>query len=137
MLSPSRPRLPLRLQQLENRVTPAVVSNGDRSFTDTEILVGIESPDPLFHLTGRVVTNRWNDFDLINSSLSYRSPTTGVGLLQAKLRPGVDPLTAVAKLQAQPGITFAEPNYVILSDPREWVPNDPLYASPGQWHISK
>ena len=117
----SRPRLPLRLQSLEHRVAPAIITQAGQSFTDTEVLVGIRSDDPLFHLTGRVVTNRWNDIDIAGSSLMFRRESTGTGILEARLQPGVDPIPVIEKLRGQPGIEFAELSPRPKSCPLYWL----------------
>jgi len=49
----------------------------------------------------------------------------GIGALYSALPPGIDPLTAKARLESLPQVRYAEPNYYRYLDA---APNDPLFA---------
>jgi hypothetical protein len=130
----------LRLVALESRIAPAIVSRGDRNFTDGEILVKLVSDDPLFAFTGRVVADRLGGiFDLDRSEFLFRRDTEARGVIFAALQPGVSPETAINALRGRPGIEAAEPNWVSVIPaegfPQDSPPDDPLYSK--QWHLAK
>ena len=50
-------------------------------------------------------------------------------LVEITLISETDPLDAVASLSTLPYVIWAEPNHIYQFDPREFTPNDPMYAN--------
>ncbi len=59
---------------------------------------------------------------------SFRS----IALVLLSLPEGVEVFDAMKKLEGKNGVLWSSPNFVYEGDPREFVPNDPSYAS--QYH---
>jgi subtilisin-like proprotein convertase family protein len=107
----------------------------DAFASPTEVLVGLRSATPKTTLQG--ILARAEAAEAV-ARLDTRVTETllasasGLSVLKVGLRPGNDPLDAVARLGQLPGIAWASPNWIYTYDPRELTPNDPSYA--GQYH---
>ena len=108
--------------------------NDGRAFSKTEIVVAFTGTRGRPVLLDKVR----RDPDLrrmvnVNASTDmFTVPSQKISLVEVKLPAGVDPLEVVRRFERLAGVAWAQPNYIYEGDPREFVPNDPQYAS--QYH---
>jgi len=125
----SRRRRPLRALRLESRDLPSFTPVGPlaRPYTFTEVMAGVRASDPLAALSDLTARDAVaaGAIDPAGSRIVFRDG--GTALVQVRLRAAADPLVAVDRLRARPDVAWASPNYVYVGDPRELIPNDPLY----------
>lgn len=113
----------------------------DREFVAGEVVVALQWQAP-------TDAEPWNADDspqkslptslipapLQNSSLlfSTKRGDTALTYVRVELPPDLDVAQAITAWSDLPAVAWVAPNYVYTSDPRDLVPNDPLYAS--QYH---
>ena len=135
---PCRRRLPrLAVELLEDRAllnaaTPLADWRllVDQPFTRSEVIASVRSPRPLAELAALGVPG--SSFDPASSQVLFGRADNW--MIQVALRPGAEPLAAIAQLEALPFVNWAAPNFVYTrdADPREFTPNDPRYSQ--QYH---
>jgi len=112
-----RPRRPLRLRRLEDRLAPAAVLLPGRAFTDHEVLAYVRGTDAVAAVAGAT--------GVTDVRVIFAEP--GGALVRVGLAGGVRPETAVLALAARPGVEWSSPNYVYGLG-GEFIPNDPLFG---------
>ncbi|MCS7033605.1 MAG: S8 family serine peptidase [Phycisphaerae bacterium] len=130
-----RPGQPLEpAPALEGTAPAEPVNWADFDFTRTEVLVRVVGERGLRELDRFVRNHPGSDVArMIDPSVSRQLfRHEGDSLVELRLRNGVDPLVAIAALEALPFVKYAEPNLIFQGDPRELIPNDPSYSS--QYH---
>ena len=94
--------------------------NGKEAFVPGEILVRFKD--------GTAPETKAKSMALVGTSQAFPHPT----LMKIKLRPGLDVATAVAQMQKDPSVQYAQPNYryyALACGP----PSDVYYAAPENW----
>ena len=113
-----RPRTFITVQQLEDRTTPATGINpppGTPEYMPGQVLVGVTP--------GQEVT-----FNAKVSAIGGTFSNLGFGVYKVMLPPGMTVPGAIGLLYGQPGVTYAQPDYI---GRWESTPNDPRFNE--QW----
>ncbi len=139
---PGRRTFRPRMEPLDQRLTPSgggtgelgpLMADGRSRFQPpagtvlltTEVNAVVGSADPVGLLTAAAAgPDGFGGLDLANTLRVL--PTDGGELLKVALAPGTDPKVAVRWLESVPGVVWADPNYAIAGDARDFVPNDTL-----------
>src|SRR5262245_50276943 len=123
MRSPSRrPKLPLRFQHLEDRITPS--TGWDKPHVADELIVQLRSTQPMLSLAGLVRSRGIEGVDVQQSRTLIRD--TYSETVHVKLLPGVNAEEAANWLDSLPGVNWVNPN-LIHKVATELTPNDPYY----------
>lgn len=114
---------------------PVVNPNAGRSYTGTEVIARVSNTRGLRELDRYLIANPNSRLaDMVNLNQSGQMlKQDGGSLVVVALRPGANVTQTMAELQKLAIVDWVQPNYIYDDiDPREFLPNDPSYAS--QYH---
>jgi subtilisin-like proprotein convertase family protein/subtilisin family serine protease len=107
-----------------------------KSYTQTEILVGVRDDDPLGQLQAWAAKNADPKVQIDPAASTVLLTVGGVSTVEVKLANGTDPLAAVDRFAADAAFAWAVPNTVFYNA-KDWTPNDPQYTAAGQYFHTK
>ena len=117
-------------------VEDMIARAGIYPYRTNELVVAYEVP------AGETSSVDWSDrlglaeVESIGTLMTLHRPVgTSVSLVHLDLGPGSDVLAAMGQLVDDVDVLWSSPNFYQTTDPREFIPNDPQYAS--QYHHTR